>query len=258
MRARGRATRARCSSARSHATADGRRGKRCRRDAGAARALRHGSGAERRATDLSSALADRGLPARTAGGVRRLPRRAGTGGVCTAGAVQLLDAGGAVIESSPDHRRSFRGLRKWRRWSPADALYFFGYALTHYQGLPFTLADARPLGLCEVRSAGQRLTGVDVELPATLHTHSRRQSFSSTTRACSAARLHRGHRRMEARGAHCGAIRAWAIDPARTPRRPPARPHDDADRALHAELASPRRLRDRAGIDAGVPVRPGS
>ena len=98
-------------------------------------------------------------------------------GVYTAGAVQLLDPGGAVIESSPDHRRSFRGLRKWRRWSPADALYFFGYALTHYQGLPFTLADARPLGLCEVRCAGQRLTGVDVELPAALHTHSRRQSF---------------------------------------------------------------------------------
>jgi hypothetical protein len=98
-------------------------------------------------------------------------------GVFTAGAVRLLDPGGAVIESSPDYRRSFRGLRKWRRWSPADALYFFGYAVAHYQGLPFTLADARPLGLCEVRSAGQRLTGVDVELPATLHTHSRRQSF---------------------------------------------------------------------------------
>ena len=32
-------------------------------------------------------------------------------------------------------------------------------------------------GLCEIRCAGQRLTGVDVELPATLHTHSRRQSF---------------------------------------------------------------------------------
>jgi hypothetical protein len=98
-------------------------------------------------------------------------------GVFAAGAVQILDGSGAVIESSPEHRRSFRGLRKWRRWSPADALYFFGYAVTHYHGLPFTLADARPIRLCRVRSAGQILTGIDVELPATLHTHTRRQSF---------------------------------------------------------------------------------
>lgn len=102
---------------------------------------------------------------------------AGHSGVFTAGAVQLLDGGGGVVESSPDHRRSFRGLRKWRRWSAADALYFFGYAVTHYHGLPFTLAEARPLRLCRVRSDGRALTGVDVELPATLHTHSRRQSF---------------------------------------------------------------------------------
>ncbi len=102
---------------------------------------------------------------------------AGQRGVFSAGAVQLIDAGGAVVTSSPDHRRSFRGLRKWRRWSPTDALYFFGYAVTHYHGLPFTLADARPLRLCSVRSDGRRLTGVDVELPADLHTHSRRQSF---------------------------------------------------------------------------------
>jgi hypothetical protein len=102
---------------------------------------------------------------------------AGQRGVFSAGAVQLIDAGGAVVTSSPDHRRSFRGLRKWRRWSPADALYFFGYAVTHYHGLPFTLAEARPLRLCSVRSEGRRLTGIDVELPADLHTHSRRQSF---------------------------------------------------------------------------------
>lgn len=102
---------------------------------------------------------------------------AGCSGVFAAGAVHLLDGTGAVVTSSPEHRHSFRGLRKWRRWSPADALYFFGYAVTHYHGLPFTLAEARPLRLCRARSDGRALTGVDVELPATLHTHSRRQSF---------------------------------------------------------------------------------
>src|SRR5262245_28197251 len=59
----------------------------------------------------------------------------GRRGVFDAGAVQLLDGDGAVVASHPDHRHSFRGLRKWRRWAPADALYFFGYAVTHYHGL---------------------------------------------------------------------------------------------------------------------------
>lgn len=102
---------------------------------------------------------------------------AGQRGVFQGGAVQVLGADGAVVASMPDHRRSFRGLRKWRRWSPADALYFFGYAITHYHGLPFTLVEARPIRIRRVRCDGRALTGVDVELPATLHTHCRRQSF---------------------------------------------------------------------------------
>ena len=101
----------------------------------------------------------------------------GQRGVFDAGAVQLLDGNGAAVAANADHRRSFRGLRKWRRWSPADALYFFGYAVTHYHSLPFTLREGRPLRMCRVRCDGKELTGVDVELPAALHTHSRRQSF---------------------------------------------------------------------------------
>jgi hypothetical protein len=93
------------------------------------------------------------------------------------GRVRLLDGAGAVIASDDRPRASFRGWRRYRRWSPADALYFFGYALTHYHALPFSLVDARPLRLCAVRFEGRRLDGVDVELPADLHTHSRRQSF---------------------------------------------------------------------------------
>jgi hypothetical protein len=101
----------------------------------------------------------------------------GRRGVFEAGAVRLFDGAGAIVESSPEHRRSFRGSRRWRRWSPADALYFFGYALTHYHGLPFTLAEGRPLRLSRVRGDGRRLTGIDVELPAGLHSHCRRQAF---------------------------------------------------------------------------------
>jgi hypothetical protein len=101
----------------------------------------------------------------------------GASGVFERGSVSLTDASGAVVASIADARSTFRGWRKWRRWSPADALYFFGYALTHYHGLPFTLGRGKPLGIHHVRYEGRGLTGIEVELPAELHTHSRRQTF---------------------------------------------------------------------------------
>src|SRR6185503_11083963 len=42
----------------------------------------------------------------------------------------------ALGEAEPvEHRPSFSGAGKRRRWSALDALYFFGYALTHYHSL---------------------------------------------------------------------------------------------------------------------------
>jgi hypothetical protein len=65
-------------------------------------------------------------------------------GVFDDGAVRLEDcATGRTLEASDDHRRTFEGFAKNRRWSPADALYFFGYALAHYHSLPFSRARAR-------------------------------------------------------------------------------------------------------------------
>jgi hypothetical protein len=101
----------------------------------------------------------------------------GASGVFEHGRVALADASGTVITSIADARRTFRGWRKWRRWAPADALYFFGYALTHYHGLPFTLGRGKPLGIHRVRYRGRMLAGIEVELPADLHTHSRLQTF---------------------------------------------------------------------------------
>jgi hypothetical protein len=101
----------------------------------------------------------------------------GATGTFARGALTLADPRGAVVASCDDGRASFRGARKLRRWSAADALYFFGYALTHYHALPFTLGRGRPLGIRRARYDGRLLTGVEVELPADLHTHSRRQTF---------------------------------------------------------------------------------
>ncbi len=103
--------------------------------------------------------------------------RAGATGTFARGALTLTDPQGAVVASAADGRTAFRGLRKLRRWSPVEALYFFGYALTHYHALPFTLGRGRPLGLHRIRGEGRRLLGVEVELPAELHTHCRRQTF---------------------------------------------------------------------------------
>jgi len=83
----------------------------------------------------------------------------------------------ATVLQSDHHRRSFRGLAKNRRWSPIDALYFFGYALTHYHSLPFSLLDARLIRAREVGSPSDPSSVLDVELPADLPTHCRRQSF---------------------------------------------------------------------------------
>jgi hypothetical protein len=88
-----------------------------------------------------------------------------------------VDAHGATTAHAAAHRDSFRGLRKYRRWSPLDALYFFGYALTHYHALPFTLGQGECLGHRRARLGNEVLDGVDVRLPPSLHTHSEHQVF---------------------------------------------------------------------------------
>jgi hypothetical protein len=89
------------------------------------------------------------------------------------GAIWLEDAGGRRHSGTASHRASFAGWRKWRRWQPLDALYFFGYAVTHYHALPFTLPEGR---LVRHRS-GQQGDVLTIDLPASLHTHCRRQTF---------------------------------------------------------------------------------
>jgi hypothetical protein len=86
------------------------------------------------------------------------------------GDVRLESADGRHVHvESRNHRETFRGFAKLRRWSPLDALYFFGYALWHYHVVPFTLGEAR---LRRVLPAG-----VEVDFPEDVHTHCRRQRF---------------------------------------------------------------------------------
>jgi hypothetical protein len=98
-------------------------------------------------------------------------------GVFENGAVRLQRSDGSTVQSSADHRASFRGLAKYRRWTPLDALYFFGYALTHYHALPFTLIEGRLVSTRSIGSGRDALRVLDIELPLDLPTHCRRQRF---------------------------------------------------------------------------------
>jgi hypothetical protein len=84
-----------------------------------------------------------------------------------------LEDDGRRHTGAANHRGSFTGWQKWRRWQPLDAVYFFGYAVTHYHAVPFTLPEGRLLRH-RAHAQGDILT---VELPRSLHTHNRRQTF---------------------------------------------------------------------------------
>jgi hypothetical protein len=104
--------------------------------------------------------------------------RAGLSGHFHAGDVSLVDdTTGAVEAASRDHRLTFAGLGAWRRWEPLDGLYFFGYALCTYLGLPFLLRGTRLVGTPRWRKGGVEHPGLSVEFPAGYHTHSPRQTF---------------------------------------------------------------------------------
>jgi len=90
--------------------------------------------------------------------------------------IERVDGTGILAEA-PSHRSSFRGLAKYRRWSPLDALYFFGYALTHYHSLPFSLLAGRLMGMKRLETSRAPRDVLDIELPADVATHCRVQRF---------------------------------------------------------------------------------
>jgi hypothetical protein len=96
--------------------------------------------------------------------------RPGVSGLYHAGDVSLVeDTTGALLTASAGHRRTFDGLAGYRSWTPLDGLYFFGYALCNYFGLPFLLGGCRLVGTLR--------DGLTVEFPAGYDTHGHRQSF---------------------------------------------------------------------------------
>lgn len=94
------------------------------------------------------------------------------------GDMRLLDPDtSAVRQESRHHRRTFRGLRKLRRWSTVDAHYFFGYAFASYTAVPFILPSLIYEGPAVGAWHGQRFQGVCVQYPAGAEVHCRRQRY---------------------------------------------------------------------------------
>src|SRR5258708_13249705 len=100
--------------------------------------------------------------------------QAGERAIFSSGAVQLRDRTGAIVFEHGRYRETFRGLRKYRRWSHADAVYFFGYALCTYLNVPFIFDPPEYVTRVEARKGRVRVTA---RFPASLDTHSERQQF---------------------------------------------------------------------------------
>jgi hypothetical protein len=97
------------------------------------------------------------------------------------GDMRLLDPEtGAVRQESLHHRRTFRGLRKLRRWATLDAHYFFGYAFASYTAAPFISPSLTYDGPAVGVWRSERLSGVRVRYPAGAGFTRRRSDTSST------------------------------------------------------------------------------
>jgi hypothetical protein len=100
-----------------------------------------------------------------------------TTGIYEGGVVSLVDAKTTeTLIGSVNHRKTLEGRARRRRWTPLDALYFFGYALLHDHSIPFTLGEAVFVGMSRVRSRGEDLDALELDFPDERDTHCRRQT----------------------------------------------------------------------------------
>lgn len=89
-----------------------------------------------------------------------------------AGTLRMIDRHGVVVFEQTRYRETFAGLKKYRKWSAADAAYFFGYALATYLGVPFMLPEYATS--IQERKGGLRITA---RFPGDFDTHCQKQAF---------------------------------------------------------------------------------
>lgn len=93
------------------------------------------------------------------------------------GRVAEVMTGHAPVFDHDDYRKVMLSVSRFRRpWTILDAVYFFGYAMTHYASLPFSLPGVKVRGL-KVQQSGDWRTRIDFEYPAGSHTHSQHETI---------------------------------------------------------------------------------
>lgn len=112
--------------------------------------------------------------------------RDGMRGVFERGASRI-ERNGQVLESRDDPRPAFfgrSGLRRNLRWDPLDSTYFAGYAMWTYMALPLLLRrpDVEVVEGERWEEDGEEWRRLEVDFPATIDTHSRRQTLYVDTR----------------------------------------------------------------------------
>ena len=93
------------------------------------------------------------------------------------GRVAEVAAGETAVFDHDNYRRRMLSVSRFRRpWTTLDAAYFFGYAMTHYASLPFSLRGVKVVAL-KTRDTGDWRARLDIEYPPDAHTHSRHETI---------------------------------------------------------------------------------
>lgn len=88
------------------------------------------------------------------------------------GRVAEVAHGEAPVYAEDNYRVRMMSVSRFRRpWSTLDATYFFGYAMTHYTSMPYSLRGVKVVGFTR-RDSGDWRTRIDFEYPPMSHTHS--------------------------------------------------------------------------------------
>jgi len=103
--------------------------------------------------------------------------KAGRQSIYDNGKVTEISPGEAPSYENDNHREKMMSVSRFRQpWTPADATYFFGYAMLHYCALPFTLPDVKVVGF-KSREHGDWRKRIDIEYPDGAHTHSKYETL---------------------------------------------------------------------------------
>lgn len=88
------------------------------------------------------------------------------------GRVAVIGTGEKPVFAEDDYRKVMMSVSRFRRpWTTLEATYFFGYAMTHYGSLPFSLQGVKVLAM-KTRDSGDWRIRIDFQYPEGAHTHS--------------------------------------------------------------------------------------